>query len=502
MSPLDPAPAPADTAPVDLAIVGAGPAGMAAAATAADLGLSVAVFDEQAAPGGQIYRAVEANRHAGGRRAALLGADYAAGAALADALRAGTARLHPHAAVFEVAADGSDGAGLGVLERGAARWLHARRVLIAGGAQERPTPLPGWTLPGVMTAGAAQTALKASGLVPAGRVAIAGSGPLLYLVARQLLQAGSDVVAVLDTTPGANYRAAARHLPGALQAGPELRKGLAWRAELQRGARGLLQTGVSDLAVEGGDRATALRYRRKGQAQRIDCDLVLLHEGVVPNVHLSMAAGADHAFDPEQMCWRPVLDDHGRTSLPALLVAGDGGGIRGGEAAAEAGRLAALAVAHDLGLITARRLETRSMEPLRILARKRPLRRFLDRLYRPAESLLLPPDDDTIVCRCEEVTAGTLRRLGAAGCPGPNQAKAFSRCGMGPCQGRMCGLTASALLAQASGSGLQAMVPMRLRPPVKPLTVAELAGMEGLGAAAAAMPDMPTGPLERDEAAR
>ena len=194
-----------DTTSIDLAIIGAGPAGLSAAVTASELGLSTVVFDEGTAPGGQIYRAIE---EAGGRTSdwlSLLGTDYAKGGDLVARFRACGADYRPGHAVFDIAPDG----GLGVLGPQGAQWLTARRILVATGAMERPVPVPGWTLPGVMGAGAAQTLLKASGMIPSGRTAIVGSGPLVLLVARQLLAAGADIAAILDTTPRSNYAGAA-----------------------------------------------------------------------------------------------------------------------------------------------------------------------------------------------------------------------------------------------------------------------------------------------------
>jgi NADPH-dependent 2,4-dienoyl-CoA reductase/sulfur reductase-like enzyme len=477
---------------IDLAIVGAGPAGLQAAVTACELGLSAVLLDEGAAPGGQIYRAIETAQVRPPRWQALLGEDYVKGGELVRRFRASGADYRPDHAVFDISPDG----GLGVLGPDGARWIEARRILIATGAMERPVPLPGWTLPGVMGAGAAQTLLKSSGLVPAGRTVIVGSGPLLFLVARQLLAAGAGLAAILDTTPRANYRRAAPFLPGALLAGSsELRKGIAWFMAIRRGPS-LYRSGVSGVGIEGSEAVEAVTFTVAGRRDRLACDLVLVHEGVVPNVQLSMAAGAEHDFSEQQVCWRPRLDAFGRTSLERLLVAGDSAGIGGAERAADAGHLAALAAAADLGLLPAADLKARARSALARISRKLALRRFLDALYRPRDEVLAPPDDETLVCRCEEVTAGELRRVAAMGCPGPNQAKAFTRCGMGPCQGRMCGLAAAAVLARASGRSMAEVGHLRVRPPIKPITVGELAGLEGVGAPPAMGPLLPTAPKD------
>ncbi|MCG8355809.1 MAG: FAD-dependent oxidoreductase [Kiloniellales bacterium] len=478
----------ASTWDLDVAVIGAGPAGLAAGMMASELGLEVAVLDEQPRPGGQIYREIETTAARKGESLALLGADYGAGLELVTRFRAAGVDYRPGTSVFDIAPEG----GLGVVAPDGARWVKAKRIIIATGAMERPPAVPGWTLPGVMGAGAAQTLLKSTAMAPSGRTVVAGSGPLLYLVARQLLAAGASIAAVLETTPRANYLRAAPWLPGALVSLGDLRKGLAWRREIKQSGLPFL-TGVRDIRIDGDGRVESIAFQAGRRAHRLECDLLLLHEGVVPNVQLSMAVGAEHAFDMRQACWRPRLDAYGRSSVETVLVAGDGGGIRGADVAAQAGVLSALAAAADLGTIDAGEAEARAALPLIEIRRKAPLRRFLDVLYRPREEVLVPAADETIVCRCEEVTAGELRRVAAMGCRGPNQAKTYTRCGMGPCQARMCGLTSAAVLANANGLALGQAGYLRIRPPIKPITVGELADMEGIGAPPAAGPLLPTG---------
>ena len=191
---------------VGLAIVGAGPAGMSAAIAAREHGADVLVFDEQAAPGGQIYRNIETVTAKRPETARVLGRDYAAGAALVRAFRKCGAEYSPRTSVWEVSTvarceDVGAPLELGVLHDGVAEIVRAHCVIIASGAQERAVPVPGATLPGVMGAGGAQSLLKGAGLVPDVPVVVAGSGPLVYLVAWQLVRAGAPIRAVLLTMP-------------------------------------------------------------------------------------------------------------------------------------------------------------------------------------------------------------------------------------------------------------------------------------------------------------
>ncbi len=448
----------------DVAVVGAGPAGLAAASLTARHGLATVLFDEQAAPGGQIYRAITTTPV---RERAILGADYWAGEKLAREFLASGARYVARATVWSLTPELE----VGVSFDGGSRLLRAKRVILATGALERPFPIPGWTLPGVMTAGAAQTLLKASGLVAQGRVVLAGTGPLLWLIAAQYLDAGAGIDALLDCTPVENRAAAAPWLAAFLLS-PYFAKGLRLMARVRRHVRVVKQ--VTALRADGDDSLRAVAYRvNDGPQETIAADTLLLHQGVVPNVNLAMAAGVEHRWDDVQLCWAPLLDARGMTSVPGIAIAGDGAGIAGGQAAAWRGVIVGMAAVRELARANEPAVERLALTALRRFMRGR---KFIDLLHRPAERLRIP-EGDTIVCRCEEVTARQIVDTVALGCPGPNQMKSFLRCGMGPCQGRLCGLTVTELIAKARAVTPQETGYYRIRPPVKPITVAELADL-------------------------
>lgn len=451
----------------DLIVLGAGPAGMAAACQAAGAGLSVLVLDEQPRAGGQIYRDVA---RAAALRGRILGPDYTGGQALVAALDHPLIAHLPGAVAWRVDPDGT----VAFSRAGVAGMARGRRLLVATGALERPMPVPGWTLPGVMTAGAAQILLKASGVV-AGDAVLAGSGPLLYLVAAQMVRAGTPPRALVETQGTTDLLAAARHLPGALAGWRMLAKGGALLRELA-GAGVPRFRGASAIAVEGADHATAITFDCGGTRHRIPCSTVLLHHGVVPNTQVTRSLALAHDWDAAQRAFRPVRDGWGRTSLSTVFVAGDGAGIGGAGVAALSGRLAALAIAHDLGRICAgdRDLAARPLRVRRALDLA--ARPFLDRAFPPFRGALAP-DDATIICRCEEVTAGDIRRHAALGTLGPNQAKAFSRAGMGPCQGRFCAASVAEILAALQGTSPGRIGTHRVRAPLKPVTLAEIAAL-------------------------
>jgi NADPH-dependent 2,4-dienoyl-CoA reductase/sulfur reductase-like enzyme len=463
----------------DLLIVGAGPAGLGAAVEASAHGLSVMLLDENPAPGGRIWQALEAR--GGGDE------DEAAALALIRRFRTSAVEAHWNATVWAIEPDGqvfwSDPDG--------AHSVLARNILLATGTTERPLPIQGWTLPGVLTVGAAQIALKTGGLLPDGPTWLAGQGPLLLLYATQVLDAGGRIAGVIDLSDGFAPMRALKHF--SLAAWPEIRRGLAWRRLLSRaGVRWIAASAIRaesepahaaeppgdqaegpTSAADGADPAQASRaspgpvklrsvsFRNQHGWRTVDADLLLLHDGVLPSVQLTRALGCVHTWSDTQRCWRPVVDEWGRTSVPGILVAGDGAGVLGAAAAVLSGRIAAL------GLVDG---DARALRAER--ARQAATRKLLDALFPPLPMRL---DDATLVCRCEEVTAGSVRAAARAGCQGMNQLKAYTRCGMGPCQGRMCGPIAIEVLAEARGAAVSAIEPLRTRFPTKPVSVGALA---------------------------
>jgi NADPH-dependent 2,4-dienoyl-CoA reductase/sulfur reductase-like enzyme len=460
----------------DVVVIGAGPAGMSAAATTARHGLSTALIDEQPALGGQIYRAV-ASTPVVARQ--VLGDDYWRGLSLVESARHAAISHLPLTMVWGVFAmpPASVPEGprwqLAISCMGKARLVHARHIIVATGAQERPFPVPGWTLPGVLTAGAAQILLKTSALAPRGRVVLAGSGPLLLLVAAQLSRVGAGVSCVLDTT------LAERPVPWRLL--PEfLSSSYAWKgAKLYREARAAARVirDVDDIAaLEVDGRLGGVRYRARGRTELVEADLLLLHQGVVPNINLTMALGCAHHWNEAQACFAPIVDEWGASSVSGIDIAGDGAGIGGARVAEAQGAIAALRACHLLGRLSDSERDAAASAPRRLSHRWQRGRAFIDAMYLPPPQWRAPRGS-TIVCRCEEVTAQQVIDSVRMGCPGPNQMKSFLRCGMGPCQGRLCGLTITEIIARERQVTPAQIGYYRTRFPIKPLTLGELASL-------------------------
>ena len=453
-----------------LVIIGAGPAGLAAATVAAGHGVEVALLDEQPAPGGQIFRAIEA---APAERAEKLGPEYRRGKKLVTALRNSSACYFPDTQVWSLSAQREIGV---IHQQQQARMITADQVLIANGALERPVPFPGWTLPGVMNAGAGQILFKGSGIVPSDGVVLAGSGPLLLLLAWQYLRAGVKVRAVLDTISRVNYVKALPKLPSALLAHHHITQGLRYQQTLKL-AGVELHNGIRDLQAHGAESLESISYRHKGSKHSLKTDSLMIHFGVIPNIHLSQAAGCDHFWHKRQQCWRPELDKWGSSSIEGILIAGDGGGIGGARTAEHAGRIAAFKILHNLGILNQRESKLEAAQDRKWMKADLRIRPFLEKLFRIPDSMLRIPHDNAIVCRCEEVTAGEIRSAIAAGHSDSNQVKFFTRCGMGPCQGRQCAQAVAHIVADKTSIPLQQSMQFRVRPPLKPVTLEQLASL-------------------------
>lgn len=451
----------------DIAIIGAGPAGMAAAITASQHGASVVLLDEQPAAGGQIYRGVAAQRLAD---RGILGPEYYEGLELVERFASCAAEHITGATVWQVSRDRE----IGVSIDGHASQLCADQIIIATGAMERPFPVPGWTLPGVMGAGAAQVLLKTGGTVFPDAVFV-GTGPLLYLVAHQYLRAGVAIKAILDTTERGNLLRALPHLPAALPRIGTLIKGRRWIGELRSAGIPFVR-GVRGICLAGDDTVEVVEYTcQTGPAVRIETGRVLLHQGVVPNANLAMAAGCAYFWNPSQLCWHARVDNWFESDNRAgIAIAGDGAAINGAVAARQSGEVAALGALYRCGIIPEQQRDKIARPLRKALASETRIRRFLDTLFTPSEMLRVPGDGGTIVCRCEEVTASQIRAAARLGCGDTNQLKSYTRCGMGPCQGRFCTLSAAEIIAGETGVPISEMAPPRQRMPAKPLSLDEL----------------------------
>jgi NADPH-dependent 2,4-dienoyl-CoA reductase/sulfur reductase-like enzyme len=449
-------------APVGVAVIGAGPAGIRAVETLLAHGMQPIWIDEAPRAGGQIYRRPPENFRRDSRT--LYG--FEAGKAqrlhrTADDA-ASRADYRPSTLVWDIA----EGA-LHTVGPAGSQAIPFEAAILATGATDRIIPLPGWTLPGVYTLGGAQTVLKAQGVAIGRRCLFFGTGPLLYLAAYQYAKAGAEIAAVLDTSPASVKR---RALPDLLTNGSTLAKGLYYLASLRsRGIR--IESGIEPLAIRGGAQAVGFSFRDShGRTAEIDADAIAFGYHLRSETQLADLAGCRFAFDTVERQWLPERDKAGRAIGTAnIYLAGDGAGIAGADAAEAAGERAALALIADRGTSIS---AARCAELERKLAQAHRFRNGLAAAFPFPAYLARGMNDETILCRCEAVTAGTLRAsIGGIAATELNRAKAFARVGMGRCQGRVCGNAAAEVLSAALNCEIGSVGRLRSQPPVKPLPV-------------------------------
>ncbi|BCM71061.1 MULTISPECIES: NAD(P)/FAD-dependent oxidoreductase [unclassified Streptomyces] len=429
------------TEPPRLAVIGAGPAGLAGALAAAARGVRVTLVDAAEQAGGQFYRQPAAAL--GARRPQALHHQWRTWERLRDGLaRHRTAGRITHLTdhhVWCVRRESASGpisvhALLGPAQEEGVT-VRADAVLLATGGYERVLPFPGWTLPGVVTAGGAQAMLKGGLVLPGRTVVVAGTGPLLLPVATGLAAAGARVAALVES---AGPAALLRRAP-ALAAQPgKLAEGAGYAARLLRhGVRTLTRHTV--VAAHGTDRLEAVTVAaldrdgrlRPGSARRIPCDTLAVGHGMLPHTDLAETLGCTLSGTAVR------VDAEQRTDVPGVWAAGEATGV--------GGAALALAEGHIAGRSAAARLHGTAPDPRRWAAAARTRTRLRD-FAAALEAVYAPPagwadrvPDDTVVCRCEEVTAGRVREsAGLLGAPDLRSVKLLSRAGMGWCQGRVC----------------------------------------------------------------
>lgn len=430
----------------DVVVIGAGPAGLAASGAAADAGLDVALLDAEDRPGGQYYR-----QH-------------------------GTGPV-PHHRVTHLPRHRVWHVERGFTAHAVAderpRQVRGRALVIATGAHDRPLPFPGWDLPGVLTAGGAQALVKGELVVPGNRVVVAGTGPFLLPVAAALARGGADVPGVFEANRPLGF---ARHLAHHPE---KAREAAGYAAALARHRIPYL-LGRAVVEAHGHDAVTAVTVATLDRAWRpvrrriVPCDAVAVGYGFTPRLEIPLQLGCATRLD-DAGSLVAVVDTAQRTSVPGVYAAGETTGVGGAQLAHVEGELAGRAVAEALG--AARRPE----HARRLLARRRTLRAFAEAMNRafPVRAGWTGwPRQDTIVCRCEEVTRAGLAEAAALGATDPRTAKLLSRAGMGRCQGRICGYATAWLIAGREGPDADGLRGLATRPVAEPVLLRHIATEE------------------------
>ena len=456
-----------------LTIIGTGPAGISAAYVAAKAGVEVTVIDENPAPGGQYYRQSPPEFDIPDMAAAHSGHPEAA--ALYAKLDHPNIQMLHNLRVWGV----FDERMLALTDEENSFSLETDKVVIATGAYDRPLAFPGWTLPGVMGAGAVMRMVKTQWVLPGQRILLAGLGPLQLVLADLLLRSGVDVVCVAEA---ANLLSGWRHVTGFWGHWDRLKEAYGYRRTLHRHQVPLLfnHTIVSASGKTGVETATIARLDRdgtpiSGTERTYEVDAICLGYGFLPSFQLPTAFGCDLRFDPRLRWYVPYHDVHMETTVPGIFVAGDVTDMGGAQVAAAEGRVAGLVAAHQLGLLDSTALESELSSALTRLRHLNRLATALQSIYafRPGLDNLMQAD--TMICRCEDVRCEELKETIAAGAISLNQVKLRSRAGMGYCQGRICSSLIASLIARETGAEIGELKPLNVRPPIHPVRLGALA---------------------------
>jgi len=457
----------------DLAIVGAGPAGLSTAHVAAANGVKVSIFDDNSLPGGQYFRQLP-----GGFQRTVQTAfdkDRARAEALYEVVRQTGVSYFPDATVWDIPDDGV----LAFTRGSESGRLRAKLIVIAAGAYDRPVPFPGWTLPGVVTAGGLQNLIKGQRVVPGRRAVVAGNGPLVLLVAASLVRAGAQLVEAAEAAPiirrlwrqipdllsaPAIVRQAMEYLTIMLRAGVSLRTG--WTAIEAHGDGECEEVVLAPIDAKGGIVRTA--------ARAVPADLLVLAFGLLPSTELLRICRAEMSWDSLRGGWLPRRSAEFETSRAGVFAIGDGSTIGGVEIALAEGHLMGLVAAEHLGCLTANAARKLKRPITARIARLSRFRRGLERLYEPPATYLDLITPETTICRCEDVTAGEVSSRQNQGYSSANAVKSSTRLSMGRCQGRNCLRTLVDLVAWHTGIPPEEVELPRARPPARPVRIEDL----------------------------
>jgi len=467
---------------VEIVVIGAGPAGVSAAVTAAQAGARVTLIEEYARPGGQYYKQPAESLHAR-KLPHSLDDNLHHGRELLAGLRHPNIELRCNTLVWNITPDRV----LHLYGPGGASRLQAQKVIIASGAYERVVPFPGWTLPGVTTVGAAQLLLKGQGLLVGQKILIAGTGPLLQLAAVQLFDAGAEIAAIVELHSRMEFFSHAAKLFGQWA---KIGQGLENQKRLAEGGAPIkfgyaIVRAFGETQVEEGVIVKVDSEGRPvpGSEESLAVDAVCINFGFVPATELTRLAGCEQRFDPNFRSFATATNPECETSVRGVFAVGEVRGIGGVEAALLEGRIAGAAAAQQLGYRADGHDVHKEWQKARAAVEA------LGAMFAAKPGLFAAMPDDVVVCRCEEVTAGALRDAARAGAHHLNSLKAWNRCGMGRCQGRICGPVAAQIVAAEARVSVEAAGMFTTRIPIKPVPLSVVGAVEEARPAGAAMED-------------
>jgi len=460
---------------VELVIIGAGPGGLAAAIEAAKFGVTPILIDDNKRVGGQIYR--QFNKGLNITNPALLGPDFERGRKLLKKFNECKDQVEyfSEAVVWGL----FDGHELAFQRGNNSFGIKYKRLIVGTGAYDRPVPFPGWTLPGVLTAGGAQNLVKMQGVIPGDNILLAGTGPLQLTLASQIMRAGGKIEAILEAS---NIDRWLPLLWGFWDQWEILSDGWQYWRDIRKAGVPLMRRHMIIEARGDGQVEEAViaetdkDWRPKANRRQIlKVDTICLGYGFVPSVELTRLVQCEHIYEPLLGGWIPLRQDNMETSVPGVYSVGDGSGVAGSLVAIEEGRIAGVSVVHSLGYISASDTSKYLQPSRKRLKKLNRLRRILNEISMPRAGFYELARDDTIICRCMEITLKEIKEAIASGATHINEVKRMTRLGMGRCQGRMCGPAMLEVISRYQELGSTQSTYLRPRPPLKPIPLGALA---------------------------
>ena len=461
----------------DFVIIGGGPGGIAAAIKAAQAGVNVTLLDENERPGGQCFRQFEKGFTVADPDA--LGPDYRDGQELLHQLNSMQDKIRylNNTLVWGIFEDRT----LALARNGTTSSLRFKHLLVATGAYDRPVPFPGWTLPGVFTAGGAQKLVKSECVLPGQNILLAGTGPLQLVLADQILKAGGRIEAILEAgNIGENW---IRGLMGIWGNWDFLKEGMRYLRSIQKAGVPFLRSHVILEARGDGQVEEAVIAKvdknwrpRLNTARSVKVDTICLGYGLVPSTELTMLAECEHKYDLKQGGYIPLRKANMETSVPGIYAVGDGAGVAGRKVAIEEGCIAGISVASALGCIPHAKAREQIKPCRKRLDKINRFRKILDDISLPRKGLYELATDDTVICRCEDVTLKQLKAALADDTIQIKDLKRMTRIGMGPCEGRMCGPSIIEMMRHRLNAVAEDVGYLKPRPSIKPVALGVLAG--------------------------
>jgi NADPH-dependent 2,4-dienoyl-CoA reductase/sulfur reductase-like enzyme len=455
---------------IEMVIIGAGPAGISAAIEAAKSGMKITVLDENNKAGGRIFSQLnDGLKIVSGEGQ---GPDFKKGTNLLTEFLANSHHIEylNNAQVIGIFPNKE----LAYHRNGRLFRIHYKGLIIATGAFERSVPFPGWTLPGVYTAGGTQTLIKMQGILPGKRFLLAGTGPLQLVLANQIIEAGGEVVAILEAGDTGNWFEAMQAIWGNWSL---MVDGIRYLSGIRKARVPILRNHLilEALGEEEVEKATFAKCDQNWKpivstSQTIEVDTICLGYGFVPSVDLTRLAGCQHRFEVHLGGWVPERDATMMTSETHVYSVGDGSGVAGSVVAGLEGRIAGIAAAQSFGYLSQKATELLQNPFLKALRKLNRFRRYLDEMSSPRSGLYELANDETLICRCEEINLGTIKKTIKEEAPtNINELKRSTRAGMGHCQHKMCGHVIQEIMAAQLRVSSSEIGALRPRPPIKPV---------------------------------